>query len=62
MRYYEGVTSYLEVLDAQRSLFSAQLDLAIVQANLYKSVVNIYSALAGSWVDKASMNSVQPNN
>jgi outer membrane protein, multidrug efflux system len=62
MRYNEGVTSYLEVLDAQRSLFSAQLDLAIVQASLYKSVVNIYSALAGSWVDKASMDSVQPNN
>jgi outer membrane protein, multidrug efflux system len=61
LRYNEGVTSYLEVLDAERSLFSAQLDLAVVQANLYKSVVNIYSALAGSWVDKASMESVQPN-
>lgn len=52
MRYKEGVTSYLEVLDAERNLFSAQLDYVNTKAGLIKSIVNIYRVLAGSWVDK----------
>jgi multidrug efflux system outer membrane protein len=54
MRYDEGVTDYLEVLDAERSLFAAQLDYTRTQADLYKSVVDIYRALAGSWLDQAA--------
>jgi len=54
MRYDEGVTDYLEVLDAERSLFSAQLDYTRTQAELYKSVVDIYRALAGSWLEQAA--------
>jgi len=57
MRYDEGVTSYLEVLDAERALFSTQLDYAETQSNLYKSVVAIYQALAGSWLDQAAVES-----
>lgn len=53
-RYKEGITSYLEVLDAERTLFSAQLDYVNTQAVLLKSVVNIYRTLAGSWVDRLS--------
>lgn len=53
-RYKEGITSYLEVLDAERSLFSAQLDYVNTQAGLLKSVVNIYRTLAGSWVERLS--------
>jgi multidrug efflux system outer membrane protein len=54
MRYDEGVTSYLEVLDAERSLFSTQLDYSRTRSNLYKTVVGVYQALAGSWVDHAA--------
>ena len=59
MRYDEGVTSYLEVLDAERSLFATQLDYTQTQSNLYKSVVAVYQALAGSWLDHASEVSFQ---
>ncbi len=61
MKYNEGATSYLEVLDAQRSLFDAQMKYALIQANLFKSVINIYSAIGGGWIDKAANESVQPS-
>ena len=54
MRYDEGVTSYLEVLDAERSLFSTQLEYTRTQSDLHKSVVAVYQALAGSWLDQAA--------
>ena len=60
MRYREGLTGYLEVLDAERSLFSSQLQYTDIQASLYKSVVGIYSALAGGWVDWAATVSYLP--
>jgi outer membrane protein, multidrug efflux system len=60
MRYNEGVSSYLEVLDAQRALFESQLEYVTLQADLLKSVVNIYGSLAGSWVDKASREAILP--
>jgi len=59
MRYDEGVTSYLEVLDAERSLFATQLDYTQSQAGLHKSVVAVYQALAGSWLDQAAAVSFQ---
>ncbi|MFB3907344.1 MAG: efflux transporter outer membrane subunit [Candidatus Eisenbacteria bacterium] len=54
MRYDEGVTSYLEVLDAERALFATELDYTQTKAEMYKSVVAIYEALAGSWLDEAA--------
>jgi outer membrane protein, multidrug efflux system len=60
MRYLEGLTDYLEVLDAERALFSSQLQYTEIQAGLYKSVVGIYSALAGGWVDWAASVSYLP--
>jgi multidrug efflux system outer membrane protein len=60
MRYMEGVTSYLEVLDAERALFETELSYAQTQARLSKSVVGIYRAFAGGWLDWASAKSVLP--
>jgi multidrug efflux system outer membrane protein len=57
MRYREGVTDYMEVLDAERALFSTQLDRAQTQGTLYKSVVGVYRALAGGWLDSAAAGS-----
>jgi multidrug efflux system outer membrane protein len=59
MRYAEGATNYLEVLDAERALFSTQLDYAQTRSGLYKSVVTIHQALAGSWLDQAATSSFQ---
>jgi multidrug efflux system outer membrane protein len=49
MRYRGGIATYLEVLDGQRSLFSAELTLAQTRGNEYQSVVQLYKALGGGW-------------
>jgi multidrug efflux system outer membrane protein len=49
LRYRGGTTNYLEVLDGQRSLFSAQLALAQARGNEYQSLVQLYKVLGGGW-------------
>jgi multidrug efflux system outer membrane protein len=49
IRYRGGVASYLEVLDAQRQLFSAELGWSQTQLLELSSVVGLYRALGGSW-------------
>jgi multidrug efflux system outer membrane protein len=49
LRYQGGVSSYLEVLDAQRQLFDAQLALASATRDELSSVVQLYRALGGGW-------------
>jgi len=49
LRYRGGVAAYLEVLDAQRSLFGAEIDeTQTIAANLV-SLVQLYKALGGGW-------------
>jgi multidrug efflux system outer membrane protein len=48
-RYRGGIATYLEVLDAQRSLFNAELILAQDRGNEYQSLVQLYKALGGGW-------------
>jgi multidrug efflux system outer membrane protein len=49
LRYRGGVASYLEVLDAQRGLFSAELALSQAQLLELSSVVELFRAMGGSW-------------
>jgi len=49
LRYKGGTTTYLEVLDGQRSLFSAELTLAGARGNEYQSLVQLYRSLGGGW-------------
>jgi multidrug efflux system outer membrane protein len=49
MRYKGGTTTYLEVLDGQRSLFSAELTLADARGTEYQSLVQLYRTLGGGW-------------
>ena len=53
LRYENGLTSYIEVLDAERSLFNAQLEYAQSQGVLFQSLVNLYKAMGGGWVTEA---------
>ncbi|HSF48749.1 MAG TPA: efflux transporter outer membrane subunit [Burkholderiales bacterium] len=53
MRYEGGYTSYLEVLDAERSLFNAELGYAQTQAEVFNALINIYKAIGGGWVTEA---------
>lgn len=48
-RYQGGVSSYLEVLDAQRQLFDSQLNLATTARDELTSLVQLYRALGGGW-------------
>ena len=49
LRYKGGTTTYLEVLDGQRSLYSAELTLASARGNEFRSLVQLYKALGGGW-------------
>jgi multidrug efflux system outer membrane protein len=49
LRFRSGVISYLEVLDAQRQLLSAQLDLNASEVNQRLATVQLYKALGGGW-------------
>ena len=49
MRYQSGASSYLDLLDAQRSLFGAELSLAQVQGQQATAAVTLYRTLGGGW-------------
>lgn len=50
LRYGNGYENYLNVLDAQRSLYQAQLLNISAQRDHLISIVSLYKALGGGWV------------
>lgn len=48
-RYKAGVVSYLDVLDAQRQLFQAEIDFARAELAHVQGYVELYRALGGGW-------------
>jgi multidrug efflux system outer membrane protein len=48
-RYESGLDSYLPVLDAQRNLFSGELDLTRLRQQELTAIVQLYRALGGGW-------------
>jgi multidrug efflux system outer membrane protein len=48
-RYYGGVDTQLNALDADRDLLQAELDLRQIKLNELLSVVQLYKALGGGW-------------
>ena len=48
-RYDNGYISYLEVLDIQRSLFQAELNLSELSQLQLSSTIQLYKALGGGW-------------
>jgi multidrug efflux system outer membrane protein len=58
LRYAEGEVDYLNVLDAERLLFTAELTLVQSEADNFNAVVALYSALGGGWVDDADAEAV----
>ena len=50
LRYQSGVSNYLEVLDAERSLFDAELAASQAQLGQLTASVRLYKALGGSWM------------
>ncbi|WP_084070801.1 efflux transporter outer membrane subunit [Pandoraea vervacti] len=52
-RYANGVASYLELLDAQRSAFQAEQQLIDVKQRVLVNHVALYRALGGGWTPEA---------
>ena len=50
LRYDNGFTSYIEVLDSERSLFAAKLTFVDTQKDIYVGLINTYKAMGGGWV------------
>ncbi len=48
-RYENGVSSYFEVLDAERSLFNAELGCVQTRNDLLTACAQVYKALGGGW-------------
>ncbi|WP_407658811.1 efflux transporter outer membrane subunit [Methylococcus geothermalis] len=48
-RYRSGLTSFLNVLDSERAVYSAESDLVQSQASVSADLVSLYKALGGGW-------------
>jgi outer membrane protein, multidrug efflux system len=59
-RYDKGVSSYLEVLETERSLFNVELALSELEQQYLNAYVNLYKALGGGWMTKEEMAQATP--
>ena len=50
LRYDNGYSSYIEVLDAERSLFDSELNAVRTQSEVIIGMINTYKAMGGGWV------------
>jgi multidrug efflux system outer membrane protein len=49
-RYDGGVTSYLEVLESERTLFQVQQEMSQLRREYLSGYINLYQALGGGWI------------
>ncbi len=49
LQYINGVISYLELLDAQRSYFDARISLSNAMRDKHLVIIRLYKALGGGW-------------
>ena len=49
LQYINGVIGYLDVLDAQRSYFDAQISFSNANRDACIAFVDLYAALGGGW-------------
>lgn len=54
LRFVGGVDSYLQVLDAERQKFDAELGLAQARRDEHLAVVRLYRALGGGWSEPSA--------
>jgi multidrug efflux system outer membrane protein len=58
-RYDKGVTSYLEVLETERSFFNVELQLSELLQQYSDAYIGLYKALGGGWITSEEMNQAQ---
>ena len=54
LRFQNGASSYLDVLEAQRALFQSQQAAVVVQAAQQQNLVTLYKVLGGGWTGSAN--------
>ncbi len=54
LRYENGYSGYLEVLDAERTLFNTELSYVEAKSALFSSLVELYKSMGGGWVVEKS--------
>ena len=54
LRFRNGISSFLDVLDAQRALFQTQQATIVVQAAQQQNLVTLYKVLGGGWKEAAT--------
>ena len=59
LRYDKGATSYLEVLDSERTLFAVGLELSELEQQYHNAYVKLYKALGGGWLSEEEMEKAQ---
>jgi outer membrane protein, multidrug efflux system len=47
--YVQGLVPFLDVLDAQRTVYASESDLVFSEANMASNLVALYKALGGGW-------------
>ena len=53
LRYENGYSSNLEVLDAERNLFNIELNYIQTRGGLFNAFINLYKAMGGGWIVEA---------
>lgn len=53
LQFEAGTSNYLQVLDADRSLFTGKLNRTQTQYDLLVSLISVYKAMGGGWVTEA---------
>ncbi|MDR0217162.1 MAG: efflux transporter outer membrane subunit [Comamonas sp.] len=62
LRYTNGVASYLDLLDAQRSLFALEQSVVQVRLQQLQNQVNLYKVLGGGWTEPATSSNAATTN
>jgi len=60
VRYDEGYTDFITVLDSLRQLYEAQIDLLNVQGAHFTAAIQMYRAMGGGWIAQAEATLPKP--
>ena len=60
LRYKSGIDSYLTLLDAQRTLFTAEQDLISTRLNRASNLITLYKTLGGGLLENSTTDKTEP--
>lgn len=60
VRFDEGYTSYLEVLDSLRQYYEGQIELVQARSDTFTALIQLYRAMGGGWIVQAERKAAIP--